>query len=197
MIFFNRLNLFHCLHLSIKSHLWFNNFSVSGYNIICIFSSKHRLHLSKHFGVFNFFHMFHWISGVKPSFFKFPKCLDWAVWFFKCSWEKEWLWLLNINVHSLEEIPIWVFVFLTFSFGKMIPWYNTFSKLHNPLIGHLLLVLQLHSFCLLVLLLTLSPLLLLLLLFRSWHFLIISLLWLLIISKIFSCRSNYFLTFSY
>ena len=78
MIFVYSWNLFLCLHLAINSNRWFNNFSGSGYIIICIFSSRHGLHLlSKHFGVFEFFNMDHWISGVKPLFFKLQKCLDW------------------------------------------------------------------------------------------------------------------------
>ena len=76
MIFVDSLSLFLCLHLAINSHRWFTNFSGSGYIIICIFSSRHRLHLlSKHFGVFDFFNMDHWISAVKPLFFKLQKCL--------------------------------------------------------------------------------------------------------------------------
>ena len=56
MIFVYSLNLFQCLHLAINSHRWFNNFPGSEYSIICIFSSRHRLHLlSKYFGVFDFF----------------------------------------------------------------------------------------------------------------------------------------------
>ena len=43
MFFFNllvySLNLALCLHLTINSHLLFNNFSDTGYIIICIFSS--------------------------------------------------------------------------------------------------------------------------------------------------------------
>ena len=74
--------------------------------IISIFSSRHRLHLlSKHFGVFDFFHMDHWISGAKPLFFKLQKCLDRAVWCFRCSWEKENLWFAYLIFHFVEEIP--------------------------------------------------------------------------------------------
>ena len=39
------------------------------------------------------------------------------------------------------------------SFGKIIPWYISFFKLHKPFIGLLILILQLQSFSLLVLLL--------------------------------------------
>ena len=54
------LNLALCLHLAINSHLLFNNFSGTEYFIICIFSSKHKLHLpSKRFGVFDFFNIDH------------------------------------------------------------------------------------------------------------------------------------------
>ena len=65
------LNFVLCLHLAINSHLLFNNFSDNLYVIICIFSSKHKLHLpSKLFGVFDFFKIDHSISGVHPLFFK-------------------------------------------------------------------------------------------------------------------------------
>ena len=67
-IFVYSLSLFLCLHVAIKSHLWFYHFSGSGYCIICIFSSRHWLHLlSKHFGIFNFFNMLHWISFFSNS----------------------------------------------------------------------------------------------------------------------------------
>ena len=60
MIIFLQFNLVLCLHLAINSHLLFNNFSGSGYIIICIFCSRHRLHLlSKHFRVFDLFNMDH------------------------------------------------------------------------------------------------------------------------------------------
>ena len=50
------LNFVLCLHLAINSQLLFNNLSGNFYVIICIFSSKHKLHLpSKLFGVFDFF----------------------------------------------------------------------------------------------------------------------------------------------
>ena len=66
-IFGYRLNLFLCLHLAIKSHVWLDNFSGSGYNILYIISSRHKLHLlSKQFGVLDLFNILHWISGVKP-----------------------------------------------------------------------------------------------------------------------------------
>ena len=35
-----------------------------------------------------------------------------------------------------------------FSFGKIIPWYTTFSKLHKPFIGQLILILRFHFFLL-------------------------------------------------
>ena len=50
------LNFVLCLHLAINSHHLLNNFSGNLYNIICIYSSKYKLHLpSKLFGVFDFF----------------------------------------------------------------------------------------------------------------------------------------------
>ena len=114
--FFYSLNLVLCLHLAIYSHLLFNNFSGSGYIIICIFFTRHRLHLlSKDFGVFDLFNMDHWISGVKPLFFKLQKCLDRAVWCFRCSWEKEYLWLAYLIFHFMEEIPMKVFFYPQYS----------------------------------------------------------------------------------
>ena len=87
LFFLNSLNWFLCPHLAIKSHLWFNRLPGSGYNI-CIFSSRHKLHLpSKQLGVIDLFNILHWISEVKPLFFNYQKCLDKAVWFFKRSWE--------------------------------------------------------------------------------------------------------------
>ena len=54
------LNLALCLHLAINSLLLFNNFFGSGKSKMCIFSSKHRLHLlSKDFGVFDLFNIDH------------------------------------------------------------------------------------------------------------------------------------------
>ena len=101
------LNQFLCLHLAINSHRWYNNFSGYGYSIICIFSSRHRLHLlSKYFGVFDFFNIDHWITGVKPLFFKLQKCLDMAVWFFRCAWVKENLWFVYLDIHLMDEIHI-------------------------------------------------------------------------------------------
>ena len=41
--------------------------------------------------------MDHWISGVKTLFFQLQKCFDRAVWFFRCSWEKENLGLAWFN----------------------------------------------------------------------------------------------------
>ena len=106
VIFQNSLNLFLCRHLAIKSHLWFNSFPGSKYNIICIFSSRHKLHLpSQQLGV-DLFSIFHWIFGVKPIFFIFQKCLDKAVWFLKRSLEHEWIWLLYPNFHLTDEIPV-------------------------------------------------------------------------------------------
>ena len=105
--FENNLNLFSCLQQAIKSHLWFNKLSGSGYNIICIFYSRHKLHLPpKQIGVGDLFNILHWISGVKLLFFNFWKCLDKAVWFLKRSWQNEWIWLLHLNFHLTTEIPI-------------------------------------------------------------------------------------------
>ena len=71
-IFENSLNLFLCLHLVIKSHLWFNRLPGSKNNIICIFSSRCKLHLpSKQLGVVDLFNILHWIFRVKPIFFNF------------------------------------------------------------------------------------------------------------------------------
>ena len=59
------LNLALCLHLAISSFLLFNNFFGSGKSKMCIFSSRHRLHLlSKDFGVLDLFNMDHCMSGV-------------------------------------------------------------------------------------------------------------------------------------
>ena len=61
----NNLNFVLCLHLAINSLLLFNNFSGNLYVIICIFSSKHKLHLlSKLFAVFDFLKIDHSISGT-------------------------------------------------------------------------------------------------------------------------------------
>ena len=95
MIICYSLNLVLCLHLAINSHLLLNNFRGSGCVIISTFSSRHILNLpSKHFGVFDFFNIDHWILGVNPLFFKLQNCLDRAVWCFRCSWVKEYLWQL-------------------------------------------------------------------------------------------------------
>ena len=54
------LNLALCLHLAINSLLLFNNLFGSGQSKMCIFSSKHTLHLlSKDFGVLDLFNMDH------------------------------------------------------------------------------------------------------------------------------------------
>ena len=112
LIFENCLTLFLCLHLSIKSHLWFNRLPGSKYKIIYIFSSRHKWHLaSKQLGVVDLFNILHWISGVKPIFFNFQKCLYKAVWFLKHSWENEWMWLLYPNFHRTDEIPVQFFSF--------------------------------------------------------------------------------------
>ena len=64
------LDLALCQHLAIHSFLLFNNLFGSGKSKMCIFFSKHRLHLlSKDFGVLDLFNMDHWISGVKLLFF--------------------------------------------------------------------------------------------------------------------------------
>ena len=53
------LNFVLCLHLAINSLLLFNNLSGNLCVKICIFSSKHKLHLpSKLFAVFDFFVFF-------------------------------------------------------------------------------------------------------------------------------------------
>ena len=68
----NSLNLFLCLHLAIKSHIWVKGLPGSKNSIICIFSSRHKLHLpSKQQGVVDFFNIFHWILSVKSLFSKF------------------------------------------------------------------------------------------------------------------------------
>ena len=122
----NSLNLSQCLHLAINSLLSFNNFFGSGKSKMCIFSSKHRLHLlSKDFGVFDLFNMDHWISRVKPLFFKPQKCLDRAVWFFKCSSEKEnisesyhmdhtlHLSITHTHTHSLSlSLSIYIYIYI-------------------------------------------------------------------------------------
>ena len=101
------LNFVLCLHLAINSHLLFNNFSGNLYVIICIFSSKHKLHLpSKLFGVFDFFKIDHSISGVNPLLFKHQNCFDSAVWCFRCSWEKVYLWFAYLSFHFVEDKPI-------------------------------------------------------------------------------------------
>ena len=64
------LNLSLCPHLDINSLHFFNHFSGTGKSKMCIFSSKHKLHLlSKDFVVLDLFNMYHWISWVKPLFF--------------------------------------------------------------------------------------------------------------------------------
>ena len=63
------LNLVLCLHLAINSRLLFNIFSGNLYIIICIFSSKHKLHLpSKLF-------VFHEMEGdiCKPQIYLLPR----------------------------------------------------------------------------------------------------------------------------
>ena len=103
LIFENSLNLFLCLYLAMKLHLWFNRLPGSKYDIICIFSSKHKLHLpSKQLRVVDLFNKLHWISGGKPIFFNFQKCLDKAVWFLKRWLEKEWIWLLYLNLQLTD-----------------------------------------------------------------------------------------------
>ena len=74
------LNFVLCLHLAINSLLLFNNFPGNLYVIICIFSSKYKMHLpSKLFGVFDFFKIDHSVSGFNPLFFKHLNCFDRAV----------------------------------------------------------------------------------------------------------------------
>ena len=54
------LNLFLYLHLSIQSQLWFNRLAGSKYIIICIFSSRPKLHLpSKQLGVIDLSNILH------------------------------------------------------------------------------------------------------------------------------------------
>ena len=94
------------LHLAIKPHLCFNRLPGSKYNIICIFSFRHKLHLpSKQLGVVDLFNIFHLIFEVKPIFFNFQKCLHKAVWFLKRLWENEWMWLRYPNFHLTNQIP--------------------------------------------------------------------------------------------
>ena len=102
------LNFVLCLHLAINSLLLFNNLSSNLYVNICIFSSKHKLHLpSKLFGEFDVFKIDHSISGVNPLFFKHQNCFDSAVfWCFRCSWEKVNLWLEYLPFHFVEVNPI-------------------------------------------------------------------------------------------
>ena len=101
------LNLALCLHLAINSLLSFSNFFGSGKSKMRIFSSKHRLHLlSKDFGVFDLFNMDHWMSGVKNLILNPQKCLDRTVWFLRCSWEKENVWLPYLIFHFVDDIPI-------------------------------------------------------------------------------------------
>ena len=101
------LNLALCLHLAINSLLLFNNFFGSGkkqnvhfflLNTDCIYCPNTR--------VFDLFNMDHWMSGVKPLFFKPQKCLARAVWFFRCSREKENLWLPYLIFHFVDDMPI-------------------------------------------------------------------------------------------
>ena len=71
------LNFVLCLHLAIDSLILYNNLSGNLCVKICIFSSKHKLHLpSKLFGVFDFFKIDHSISGVNPLFFKHQENLN-------------------------------------------------------------------------------------------------------------------------
>ena len=101
------LNFVLCLHLAINSLLLFNNFSGNLYVIICIFSSKHKLHLpSKLFGVFDFFQNRPFDLRVNPLFFKHQNCFDSAVWCFRCSWEKVNLWFEYLSFHFVEVNPI-------------------------------------------------------------------------------------------
>ena len=101
------LNFVLCLHLAINSLLLFNNVSGNLYVNICIFSSKHKLHLpSKLFGVFDFFKIDHSISGFNPLFFKHQNCFDSVVWCFRCSWEKVNLWFAYLSFHFVEVNPI-------------------------------------------------------------------------------------------
>ena len=73
------LNLGLCLHLAINSLLLFNNFFGSGKSKMCIFSSKHRLHLlSKVFGVFSSNKIFYnELKNIKQTLLNngFPNCL--------------------------------------------------------------------------------------------------------------------------
>ena len=101
------LNLVLCLHLAINSLLLFNNLSGHLCIRICIFSSKHKLHLpSKLFGVFDFFKIDHSISGVNPLFFKHQNFFDSAIWCFRCSWEKLNLWFEYLSFHLVDANPI-------------------------------------------------------------------------------------------
>ena len=115
------LNFVLCVHLAINSHLLFNNISGNLYIIICIFSSKHKLHLpSKLFGVFDFFKIDHSISGVNPLFFKHQNCFDSAVWCFRCSWEKVYLWFAYLSFTLRGRQTDISFLSVIFSFGQII-----------------------------------------------------------------------------
>ena len=107
------LNSVLCRHLAINSLLLFNNLSGHLCIRICIFSSKHKLHLpSKLFRVFDFFKIDYSISGVNPLFFKHHNCFDSAVWCFRCSWEKVNLWFEYLSFHLVEAINRSLFFFL-------------------------------------------------------------------------------------
>ena len=107
LIFKNSPHLFLCSYPAIKSHLWFKRLPGSKSNKNCIFSFRRKLHLpSKQLGIVGFFNILHWISGVKPIFFNLQKCLDKAVCFIKHTCENEWIWLLYLNIHLTDVIPI-------------------------------------------------------------------------------------------
>ena len=69
LIFENSLNLFLCLHIAIKLHLWFNRLTGSKYNIIFISPSRHKLHLpSKQLQVVDLFNISIEFLELNPYF---------------------------------------------------------------------------------------------------------------------------------
>ena len=92
ILIFYSLNSALCLHLAINSHLRFNNFQGLD-NLLSV-----SFHLNTDYIYYrNILEYLTFLirtieyQGLNLYFFKRQKCLDRAVWCFRCSWEKEYL----------------------------------------------------------------------------------------------------------
>ena len=116
LIFLNSLNLFLCL---LKTHLLFNRLTRSKYNKICIFSSKHKLHLpSKQLGVVDLLSIFHWIFELNP-YFLISKNVWIKLFYFLSVHERTNEYDYHI-LTSIKPTKFQFFLSFTFSFQKLV-----------------------------------------------------------------------------